>query len=217
MAEGKLLLVGGGGHCRSVLDCVLRSGVYEAVGIVERDGAPQAPVLGVPVVGHDADLPHLRSEGWQSAAVTLGSVGDPSRRRALFEQLKALGFALPVLADPSAVVSAHVEIAEGVFLGKRTVVNAGVEIGACAIVNTGAVVEHDCRIGAFCHISPDAVLCGAVEVEENAHVGAGAVVIQGVRIGRGAIVGAGAVILHDVPAGCTVVGNPGRILERERT
>ena len=217
MAEGKLLLVGGGGHCRSVLDCVLRSGAYDAVGIVERDGAPETAVLGVPVVGHDADLPRLRSEGWQSAAVTLGSVGDPSRRRALFEQLKALGFALPVLTDPSAVVSAHAEISEGVFLGKRTVVNAGVEIGACAIVNTGAVVEHDCRIGAFCHISPDAVLCGAVEVEENAHVGAGAVVIQGVRIGRGAIVGAGAVILHDVPAGCAVVGNPGRILERERT
>ena len=78
-------------------------------------------------------------------------------------------------------------------------------------------MEHDCRVGAFCHISPGAVLCGAVEVEENAHVGAGAVVVQGVRIERGAIEGAGAVILRDVPDGCTVVGNPGRILERERT
>ena len=32
MGNRKLLLVGGGGHCRSVLDCVLRSGAYDAIG-----------------------------------------------------------------------------------------------------------------------------------------------------------------------------------------
>ena len=59
------------------------------------------------------------------------------------------------------------------------------------------------------------VLCGAVQAEANAHVGAGAVVMQGVRIGRDSIIGAGSVIIRDVPADCTVVGNPGRILERK--
>lgn len=215
MAGNKLLLVGGGGHCRSVLDCVLRSGTYEAVGIVERDGAPEALVLGVPIVGHDADLPRLLADGWRFAAVTLGSVGDPSRRRALFRQLTLLGFHPPVIADPSAVISTHTDIAAGTFIGKRAVVNAGSMIGACAIVNTGAVIEHDCRIGAFCHISPGAVLCGAVQAEENTHIGAGAVVLQGVHIGRGAIIGAGSVILRDVPDGCTVVGDPGRIIKKE--
>lgn len=210
MAEGRLLLVGGGGHCRSVLDCALRSGTYEKIGIVEREGAPEQDVLGVPIVGHDADLPRLLADGWQYAAVTLGSVGHPSRRRALFHHLKTLGFQLPVIADPSAVISSHAKLSEGTFVGKRTVVNAGSVIGACAILNTGAVIEHDCQIGSFCHISPGAVLCGSVQVEENAHVGAGAVVIQGIHIGQGAIIGAGSVIIRDVPGNCTIVGNPGR-------
>lgn len=88
-------------------------------------------------------------------------------------------------------------------------------MGACAILNTGSVIEHDCTVGGFVHVSPGAVLCGAVQAESNAHIGAGAVVMQGVRIGRDSIIGAGSVIIRDVPADCTVVGNPGRILERK--
>ena len=210
MGNRKLLLVGGGGHCRSVLDCVLRSGAYDAIGIVEREGAADKTVLGVPVVGHDADLPRLLADGWHYAAVTLGSIGAPTRRRALCQQLKALGFQLPVLADPSAVISSHAELAEGAFVGKRAVINAGSSVGACAILNTGSVLVHDCTVGGFVHVSP-----GAVQAEANAHVGAGAVVMQGVRIGRDSIIGAGSVIIRDVPADCTVVGNPGRILERK--
>lgn len=216
MAKGNLLLVGGGGHCRSVLDCVLRSGLYERIGIVERDGVSlDETVLGVSVVGHDADLPRLYAEGWRDAAVTLGSIGAPDRRVALFGQLKRMGFRLPVIADPSATISSHAEIAEGTFIGKRAVLNAGTVIGKCAILNTGVVIEHDCRIGSFCHISPGAVLCGGVRVDENAHVGAGAAVIQGIHIGANAMVGAGAVIIRDVPMRRTVVGNPGRFLERK--
>ena len=210
MGNRKLLLVGGGGHCRSVLDCVLRSGAYDAIGIVEREGAAGTTVLGVPVVGHDADLPRLLADGWHYAAVTLGSIGAPTRRHALYQQLKALGFQLPVLADPSAVISSHAELAEGTFVGKRAVINAGSSVGVCAILNTGSVIEHDCMVGGCVHVS-----CGAVQAEANVHIGAGAVVMQGVRIGRDSIIGAGSVIIRDVPADCTVVGNPGRILERK--
>ncbi|MBS6457212.1 MAG: acetyltransferase [Firmicutes bacterium] len=215
MAGHKLLLVGGGGHCRSVLDCVLRSGQYSAVGIVERAGTPKNDVLGVPVVGTDEDLPQLYAQGWDCAAVTLGSVGAPTHRRRLYELLKKLGFVLPVIADPSAVVSPFAKIAEGTFIAKEAVINAGAAIGACTIINTAAVVEHDCQVGAFCHISPGAALCGGVCVEEDSHVGAASVVIQGIHIGRNAIVGAGTAVIRDVPEQCTVVGVPGRILERK--
>lgn len=215
MENRKLLLVGGGGHCRSVLDCVLRAGAYDALGIVEREGTAEKTVLGVPVVGYDADLPRLLADGWQYAAVTLGSIGATTRRRALYQQLKALGFQFPVIADPSAVISSHAELAEGAFIGKRAVINAGSSVGVCAILNTGSVVEHDCTVGDFVHVSPGAVICGAVQAEANAHIGAGAAVMQGIHIGQNAIIGAGSVIIRNIPADCTVVGNPGRILERK--
>ena len=53
-------------------------------------------------------------------------------------------------------------------------------------------------------------------VKRRAAVGSGAVILPGVTIGVGAIVGAGAVVTRDVPDGVTVVGNPARVLERER-
>lgn len=170
--------------------------------------------MGIPVVGTDADLPALFTGGWKDAAVTVGSVGRPEARRRLFQRLKEIGFALPPVISSDAVIGRGVRVAEGTFIGKRAVVNAGSRVGLCAIVNTGAIAEHDCVIGSFAHVSPGAVLCGEVQVGENSHVGAGAVVRQQIRIGRDAVIGAGSVIIRDVPDRCTVVGNPGRILEK---
>ena len=213
MANKKMLLIGGGGHCRSVADCLRAADPEVTLGIVERPGAAPQSAHGIPVVGCDDDLSRLLSEGWTEAVVTLGSVGDPSRRRALFLHLKELGFHLPVVADPSAVIGSNTEIGEGTFLGKRTVVNAGTKIGACAIINTGAVLEHDCTVGAFAHISPGAVLCGEVTVGEGAHVGAGSVVRQQLQIGAGALIGVGSAVVSDIPSSCTAYGNPCKVVK----
>ena len=210
----KILLVGGGGHCRSVADCILSADPAAVLGIVERRGATAQTVGNIPVVGCDDDLPRLLAAGWAEAAVTLGSVGDPSRRQALFGHLKELGFHLPVIADPSAVIGSDTEIGEGVFVGKRAVINTGTRIGACAIVNTGAIVEHDCSVGAFAHISPGAVLCGEVAVGAGAHIGAGSVVRQQLQIGANTLIGAGSVVVADLPANCTAYGTPCKVVEK---
>lgn len=210
MGKSKILLVGGGGHCRSVLDCLLRSGAYDEIGAVDRDPEAGLSLLGIPVIGKDDDLPALFAAGWTNAAVTLGSVGHPDRRRALFRRLKEIGFALPVITDDSCVIGCEVTLGEGTFVGKRAVVNCRVQTGQCAIINTGAIVEHDCRIGSFAHISPGAVLCGEVHIGENTHIGAGSVVRQQIEIGRDSIVGAGSVVVRNIPDGSKAYGNPCR-------
>ena len=208
--ERRILLIGGGGHCRSVLDALLSLGTYREIGLVDRPGTV---ALGLRAVGEDEDLPRLRAEGWTDAFITLGSVGDAAGRRRLWRLVKELGYRVPVVADPSAVIAASALLEEGVFIGKRAVVNSGALIGCCAIVNTGAIVEHDCAIGAFAHISPGAVLCGEVTVGDDAHVGAAAAVRQRLRIGRGALIGLGSVVVRDVPEGTKAYGNPCRVVE----
>jgi len=49
-------------------------------------------------------------------------------------------------------------------------------------------------------------------VRRGASIGAGAVILPGVVIGEDAMVGAGAVVYRDVNPGCTVVGNPARVV-----
>lgn len=208
----KLLLIGGGGHCRSVLDCVLSAAQYTEIGII--DSKAVTPFPGIPVVGTDPDIPSLYKKGWTDAFITVGSVGDTTIRRGICRMLKELGLHIPVIIDPSAAVARDAEIREGAFVGKRAVVNAGTVVGECAIINTGALVEHDCRIGDFAHVSPGAILCGQVELGADSHVGAGSVVRQLITIGEHALIGAGSVVVKDIPDHVTAFGNPCRIVKK---
>ena len=51
-------------------------------------------------------------------------------------------------------------------------------------------------------------------VEDDVLIGAGAVILNNVRIGKGAKIGANAVVTKDVPQGCTAVGVPAKIINR---
>ena len=210
MGKHRILLAGGGGHCRSVLDCLRQAGTYDEIGIVDQDSQKKKMIMGVPVLGTDADLEILFAGGWTNAAVTVGSIGRPGARRRLFQQMKEIGFAFPPIISLHAVIGCEVLLGEGVFIGNGAIVNTGSRVGQCAIINTGAIVEHDCIVEDFAHISPGAVLCGTVRVGENTHVGAGAVVRQQIRIGRDAVIGAGSVVVRDIPDGAEACGNPCR-------
>jgi sugar O-acyltransferase (sialic acid O-acetyltransferase NeuD family) len=198
-----LLLLGGGGHCRSVLDVLETAGISVA-GLVTGPGEDK-PVFGYPVLGGDDDLLRLRKT-YDTALVTVGQIGSADVRRRLFFLLRELKYSLPAVVSPLAHVSRHARVGEGSVVMHQALVNAGVSIGENAIINTRALVEHDCAVGAHCHIAVGAVLCGGVSVGEGSFVGAGAVIRQGIRVGRGCIVGMGSTVLADVPDGAKVLG-----------
>lgn len=76
------------------------------------------------------------------------------------------------------------------------------------------------RIGPHCAIQQLVTLVPAAPGEPGPALGARVWVgaharIQGpVHIGAGATIGAGALVTEDVPEGCLVLGNPGRIVQR---
>lgn len=206
-----LLLIGGGGHCRSVLDCLISMGKYRQIGIVDHDRS--ASVLGISVVGNDGNLSELMQDGWTSAFITVGSIGSTAVRRRLCHIIKELGFEIPIIIDPTAIIASEAEIKEGAFIGKRAVVNSGSRIGSCAIINTGAIVEHDCCIGDFSHISPGTTICGQALIGSDTHIGAGAVVRQGLSIGSNTLIGAGSVVVKNIPGYVKAYGNPCKVVE----
>ena len=209
-SERKVLLIGGGGHCRSVLDSILTLGEYADIGIVDNT---DSSVLGIPVVGTDEDVPRLMSEGWTDAFITVGSVGNTKLRHKLFERVKSIGMNIPTIIDTTAIVARETVLSEGVYIGKKAVINAGSRIGTNAIINTGAIVEHDCVIGNFSHISPGSTLCGQVYIGDDSHVGAGSVIRQQIKIGNGVLIGAGSVVVKDIPDNVKAYGNPCKVVE----
>ena len=194
----ELILLGGGGHCISVLDSVYRIGRYKDIVILDPDKNKGDIILRSEVMGDDSLLESIRVSGCKYAFISVGSIKDTSLRRKLDLKLNENGYILIKVIDPSAVVSEFSEIGDGVFIGKNCVVNAKTKIGRNAIINTASVIEHECEIGDFTHIACGSVLCGNVKVGNDCFIGAGSKITEGIRIGNNAVIGAGSVVLRDV-------------------
>ena len=126
LLKRKLLLIGGGGHCASVLDSAISAGTFDEIGIVD---FADSSCLGVSVIGTDDDIPNLRKDGWNCAIVTVGSVGNTKLRRRLFWMIQQYCLTIPTIIDPTAVIAKGTTIGEGCFIGKNAVVNTGAVTG----------------------------------------------------------------------------------------
>lgn len=201
-----IALIGGGGHCKSVINTIQRASSYDEMAVVDQAYPQFQDVLGIPVVGKDDKLPYLKSIGYDYAFITVGSVKTTVLRHKLYERAIQFGFCLPYIVDPSAQISEYAELEAGVFVGQNVVINAGAHIYKMAIINTGAIIEHECEVGEYSHIAIGAALCGNVSVGNDVLIGAGSVVIQGIRVGNRALIGAGSLVLRDVKENETVMG-----------
>jgi len=212
----KAVGIGAGGHAKVVIEILKLSQVCEVVGLLDSDEQKRGREIGgVPVIGDDTLLETLYNQGIRHAFVGLGSVGDSTARRRLFDNAQKIGYSIVAAIHPHAVISESARLGVGPTVMAGCVVNADTQIGDNVILNTGAIVDHDCTIGNHVHIAPRACLSGGVKVGEGAHVGAGAFVRQEISIGADAIIGVGSVVVKDVPDKVTVIGVPARIYEGE--
>lgn len=202
----KLVMMGGSGHCKSVLDAIKMLSIYDDIVITDRYIPAGSEMSGCRIVGNDDVLNELFVDGYKDAVISVGSLKDTSSRRNIHLNAQRIGFCFPSIIDISAVIAEGVGISEGVFTGKKSVINSGSTIDRFSIINTGAIVEHDCHIGEFSHISVGSVICGNCNIGNDVFVGANATIIQGVRVGMNCVIGAGSVVLADVPDNTTVMG-----------
>lgn len=199
MSTNKILLVGGGGHCKSVLDSLISMNYnVNDIFIVDPKLELNSRFFGALVIGNDNDLLDLYNQGFHDAFITVGSIGNSMTRQKLATILRDIGFSFPNIIDCSSHVSSFTEIGVGVFIGKGTVVNADSKIGDFCILNSNSIIEHDCLIGNFSHISPGAVLNGNVNIGSRVHVGSNSTIKEGTTITDDVIVGMGSIVLSNI-------------------
>jgi len=199
-----LLVYGGGGHGKSLIELARAQGIYEPAGVVDDGLNPGEDILGVPVVGGSQILAAAFEAGARQAASAIGGLSDISFRKVIFDRLTAAGLTCPALIHPTAFVEESAELADGVQVFPHAYVGSSAQVGFGVIVNTGVILSHDVRIGAYSNISPGAILAGAVKVGERVLIGMGVNINLEVTIGAGARIGNGAVIKADVPAQAVV-------------
>ncbi len=205
-----VIIVGAGGHARVLLDS-LRLQKVKVLGALDKRSGNLDAIEGLPLLGDDSVIVKYPPDE-VDLVNGLGSVGDTSLRRGIFEKFKNLGYRFRSVIHPAAIVAENCVLGEGVQVMAGAVINTGTCIAADAIINTGAVIDHECSIGRHVHIAPGVTISGGVQVGDGSHIGTGATVIQGGSIGELALVGAGAVVIGDVASGSKVVGVPAKAI-----
>ena len=186
----RLLIVGAGGHGRSVAEAVLAAGKYELVGFVDDAASDLQHVWDLPVFGATVDLANYRE--YADAAIV--AIGSNRLREELQQRLYAAGFELATVVHPKAIVSPRAVVGAGCAIMAGAIVGTEAQLDTGVIVNCGAVVDHHCRVEDFGHLGVNAGMAG------------------GAVLGRGAWMQAGSVLGYDVKIEAGVVLAPGTAL-----
>ena len=177
----KIILVGGGGHCHSVIDVIEQTKKYEIIGIVDTKENIGKKVLDYEIVACDDDLEDL-FKTCKNAVITIGHIKTNELRKNLFEKAKNIGFYFPTIISPLAYVSKYSFIDEGTVVMHHALVNANAKIGKNCIINTKALIEHDCIVEDNSHISTASIINGGVIVKNDSFVGSNSTSKQSIEI-----------------------------------
>ncbi|MDQ7047925.1 MAG: NeuD/PglB/VioB family sugar acetyltransferase [Sulfurovum sp.] len=170
----KLILLGGGGHCKSCIDVIEQEGKYEIIGILDDEKLIGQKILGYDFIGTDDDITKFSNKGYLFL-ITVGQIKTSNIRRKLFGLLNESNAQIATVISPLAYISRHSSIGKGTIIMHDSLVNADASIGKNCIINSKALIEHDVIIEDFCHISTAAVVNGGAVVKEGSFFGSNAV------------------------------------------
>lgn len=207
--NNKLILIGGGGHCQSVIDVVEATGQFDILGILDQTHKVGQSVSGYEITGSDDQLTGLVRPDVRFL-VTVGQIESGKVRAKLFQRVRQAGGTFATVVSPRAYVSSRAVVGEGSVIMHDALVNTHAHVGANTIVNTQALVEHGVRVGDHCHVATGAIINGDCQLGAHVFIGSRATLAQGVSIGEGIVVGAGAVVMHSLAELGTYAGVPAR-------
>lgn len=198
-------MVGGGGHCKSVID-VAESAGYNILGILDMPEEVGKSVLNYKVIGTDEEIPQYVDKA--EFVITVGFIKSPVIRIRIYNRIKEAGGKLATIVASTAHVSRYATLGEGTVVMHQAVVNAGAQIGVNCIINTFANIEHDAVVGEQCHISTGTMVNGDCKVGDRVFIGSQSVLANGITVGEDIVVGAGSFVRKSISEKGIYSGNP---------
>ena len=199
MSDHNVIIIGAGGHTRSLLNsispeiCVI--GIFDDSYDIEK----KEFINNIPILGKIKETPI-------DSKIIL-SIGDNRKRMNLFlimfeRMLKKNIIHRTAIIEPFVNIGSSNQILGNVYINSYT------EVGDNNILNTGCIIEHESKIGSHCHISVNSTICGRSSIGDSCFIGSGAVVIDKVKICNNVIVGANSVVINNILEPGIYVGNP---------
>ncbi len=210
----QLILIGGGGHCKSCIDVIELEDKFDIHGILDSPEKIGDQLLGYNFIGSDDDIEAFIGKGYYFL-ITIGQLKSAEKRKNIFDRLKAGNASFVIIISPLAHVSKHAMIGEGTIVMNGAMVNAEARIGQNCILNTGANIEHDVVIGNHCHVSTHSVVNGDCKLGDEIFIGSNAVLSNGVELVSGITLGAGTVVIKSLKTKGIYAGIPARMIHEQ--
>lgn len=203
--NNNLILIGGGGHCKSVIEAAESAG-YSILGVLDVAENVGKNVLSYKIIGTDDDIPAYVDKA--EFVITVGFIKNPAIRIKLYNKVKEAGGKLATVIASTAHVSKYAEIGEGTVVLHQAFVNADAKVGCNVILNNFVNIEHDAVIGDHCHISTGTMVNGECKVGERCFIGSLSVLANCISVGDDIIVGAGSFVRKNISEKGIYSGNP---------
>ena len=201
-----IVLIGGGGHCKSCIDVIESAGVQIA-GFIDKD--PNSRIEGYKFLGDDLVIESLIRVKNQFI-ITIGFIKNPTPRISLYNSIKEMGGQYATIVSKHAIVSKHSFIGEGSIVMHQALVNIESRIGNNCIINNKSLVEHNSIVGDHSHISTGAIINGDCVIGNSVFVGSNSVLSQGIHVTDNVIIGAGSVVVKNITEPGVYAGNPAK-------
>ncbi|ABM76866.1 acetyltransferase [Prochlorococcus marinus] len=185
-----LLLIGCGGHAKSVIDLIESKNDFYIYGLIGLENDRGININDYGVIGVDQDLQQLRNE-IDMAFVAIGHFGNTCKRRIITKVIKNYDYTLPTIISQHCTISKRAVVGNGTSIGHGCVINSGVIVENSCIINSKTLIEHDSIIGEHSHVSTGVIINGNVEIGSDCFIGSGCIIREGLKVPDGTIISAG--------------------------
>ena len=197
-----LLVLGFGGHARSVADVALACGIKKLV-FVDFNAKAGEQLLGFNVI---VNKPEILPADW----AVFPAAGDNKKRQEQYLEVQSKGWPLATLVAPTASIGTGSTVLPGTLVAHHAHIGPMAKVGYGCIINTGAVIEHEAQIGNYCHISVNSTVAGRCHIGQKSFIGAAATIIDGISLCDEVILGAGGCVVSNISEPGTYIGIPAR-------
>ena len=208
----KALIISAGSYAQVYSEYL--SSEYEIIGFFDDDEKLLGTVInGISVLGKLNELDNFLSNDLSTCIFV--PLGDNKLRSRLLSEYGEKGYLTPSFISKDSIVPESVKIGRAVYILPGANIMPLTTIGDFTMISSGVNIAHHTIINKACFFSQGSNVGASIEIGDYVFCGIASTIMTGVeKIGDDSVIGAGAVVIKNVNGGETVVGNPGRVINK---